>query len=322
MRIWGALAAALSLLLLPASAVAQDFPNKPIKLIVPFPPGGPNDIIARVVGQRMSELTKQPIVIENRSGQAGVLGTDAVAKAAPDGYTIGIVSASALVINPWMEKVPYDVVKDIAPVTLNVTVPEMLVVASNVPAGNMAELIALAKAQPGKLNFASAGVGGLPHLAGELFKLTAKLDIVHVPYRGAAPAINDLLGQQVQMTFLDLPVILPHIKAGSLRPIALGAPVRSPTAPDVPTTAEVGMPDLLIENWYGMIAPGGTPEKIVSELNRITNEAMADPGVKAKLGDQGLTVAGDSPEHFRSFIESESKKWAKVIKDAGLQTTK
>jgi tripartite-type tricarboxylate transporter receptor subunit TctC len=322
MRIWGALAAALSLLLLPASAVAQDFPSKPIKLIVPFPPGGPNDIIARVVGQRMSELTKQPIVIENRSGQAGVLGTDAVAKAAPDGYTIGIVSASALVINPWMEKVPYDVVRDIAPVTLNVTVPEMLVVASNVPANNMAELIALAKAQPGKLNFASAGIGGLPHLAGELFKLTAKLDIVHVPYRGAAPAINDLLGQQVQMTFLDLPVILPHIKAGSLRPIALGAPVRSPTAPDVPTTAEVGMPDLLIENWYGMIAPGGTPEKIVGELNRITNEAMADPGVKAKLGDQGLTVAGDSPEHFRGFIESESRKWAKVIKDAGLATAK
>jgi tripartite-type tricarboxylate transporter receptor subunit TctC len=322
MRIWGALAAALSLLLSPASAVAQDFPTKPIKLIVPFPPGGPNDIIARVVGQRMSELTKQPIVIENRSGQAGVLGTDAVAKAAPDGYTIGIVSASALVINPWMEKVPYDVVKDIAPVTLNVTVPEMLVVASNVPASNMAELIALAKAQPGKLNFASAGIGGLPHLAGELFKLTAKLDIVHVPYRGAAPAINDLLGQQVQMTFLDLPVILPHIKAGSLRPIALGAPVRSPTAPDVPTTAEVGMPDLLIENWYGMIAPGGTPEKIVSELNRIANEAMADPGVKAKLGDQGLTVAGDSSEHFRGFIESESRKWAKVIKDAGLATAK
>jgi len=221
-----------------------------------------------------------------------------------------------------MEKVPYDVVRDIAPVTLNVTVPEMLVVASNVPANNMAELIALAKAQPGRLNFASAGIGGLPHLAGELFKLTAKLDIVHVPYRGAAPAINDLLGQQVQMTFLDLPVILPHIKAGTLRPIALGAPVRSPTAPDVPTTAEVGMPDLLIENWYGMIAPGGTPEKIVGELNRIAKEAMADPAVKAKLAEQGLTVAGDSPEHFRGFIESESRKWAKVIKDAGLATQK
>ena len=322
MRLLGVLAAALPLLLIPVPVAAQDFPTKPIKLIVPFPPGGPNDIIARLVGQRMTELTKQPIVIENRSGQAGVLGTDAVAKAAPDGYTIGIVSASALVINPFMEKTPYDVSKDIAPITLNVTVPEMLVVASNVPANNMAELIALAKAQPGKLNFASAGVGGLPHLAGELFKLTAKLDIVHVPYRGAAPAINDLLGQQVQMTFLDLPVILPHIKAGTLRPIALGAPARAPTAPDVPTTAEVGMPDLLIETWYGMIAPAGTPPGIVAALNKAATAAIADPAVKEKLADQGLTVAGNTPEHFRDFIDAETKKWAKVIKDAGLETAK
>src|SRR5688572_28599282 len=322
MGLLGRLLTGLALLLLPALASAQDFPNKPIKLIVPFPPGGPNDIIARVVGQRMSELIKQPIVIDNRGGQGGVLGTDAVAKAAPDGYTIGIVSASSLVINPTLERAPYDVAKDFAPFTLVTTVPEMLVVASNVPAKNMSELIALAKAEPGKLNFASAGVGGLPHLAGELLKLTAGIDIVHVPYRGAAPAINDLLGQQVQMAFLDLPVLLPHIKAGSLKPIALGAPTRAPTAPDVPTTAEVGMPDLLIENWYGMIAPGGTPEKIVTELNRIANEAMADPSVKAKLADQGLTVAGDSPEHFRGFIDSEIKKWSKVIKDAGLETAK
>jgi tripartite-type tricarboxylate transporter receptor subunit TctC len=322
MKIWGKLLTGFWMLLLPALAAAEDFPSKPIRLIVPFPPGGPNDIIARVVGQRMSELIKQPVLIDNRSGQAGVLGTDAVAKSNPDGYTIGIVSASALAISPTMEKVAYDAQKDLAPITLVATVPEMLVVASNVPAKNMAELIALAKAQPGKLNFASAGVGGLPHLAGELFKLTAKVDIVHVPYRGAAPAINDLLGQQVQMTFLDLPVILPHIKAGTLRPIALGAPARAPTAPDVPTTAEVGMPDLLIENWYGMIAPAKTPEKIVATLNRIANEAMADPGVKEKLADQGLTLAGDTPEHFRGFIDAETKKWAKVIKDAGVETIK
>src|SRR5450432_114971 len=255
MRVLRALVAGLSVLLLPASVAAQDFPTKPIRLIVPFPPGGPNDIIARVVGQRMSELMKQPVLIDNRGGQAGVLGTDAIAKANPDGYTIGIVSASALSISPTMEKVAYDAAKDFAPITLVATVPEMLVVTSNVPANNMAELVALAKAQPGKLNFASAGVGGMPHLAGELLKQTAKLDMVHVPYRGAAPAINDLLGQQVQMAFLDLPVLLPHIQTGSLRPIALGAPQRAPTAPDVPTTAEVGMPDLLIENWYGMIAP-------------------------------------------------------------------
>src|SRR5713101_7051640 len=322
MKFLTAIATGLLVLLLPALAAAQDFPNKPIRVIVPFPAGGPNDIIARVIGQRMSELTRQPVLIDNRGGQAGVLGTDAVAKANPDGYTIGIVSASALAISPTMEKVAYDVSKDFAPITLVATVPEMLVVASNVPAKNMAELVALAKAQPGKLNFASAGVGGLPHLAGELFKLTAKIDVVHVPYRGAAPAINDLLGQQVQMAFLDLPVLLPHIQTGSLRPIALGAPQRAPTAPDVPTTAEVGMPDILIENWYGMVAPAKTPDNIIAALNRIANEAMADPSVKEKLADQGLTVAGDTPEHFRGYIEAETRKWARVIKDAGVEMTK
>jgi tripartite-type tricarboxylate transporter receptor subunit TctC len=245
-----------------------------------------------------------------------------VAKATPDGYTIGIVSASSIVINPTLEQVAYDPRKDLAPVTLVTTVPEMLVVASNVPANNMAQLIALAKAEPGKLNFASAGVGGLPHLAGELLKLTANIDIVHVPYRGAAPAINDLLGQQVQMVFLDLPVILPQIQAGKLKPIALGARQRAPTAPDVPTTAEVGMPDLLIENWYGMIAPAGTPEKIIVEINRVANQAMNDPAIKQKLADQGLTVAGGTPEQFRDFIDSETKKWAKVIKDAGVKIEK
>jgi tripartite-type tricarboxylate transporter receptor subunit TctC len=322
MRVLSTLLTGLSVLLSPALAAAQDFPTKSIRLIVPFPAGGPNDIIARLVGQRMSELMKQPVVIDNRAGQAGVLGTDVVAKASPDGYTIGIVSASALTINPTMEKVAYDVARDLAPVTLVATVPEMLVVASNVPAKNMAELVALVKAQPGQLNFASTGIGGLPHLASELLKLTAKLDVVHVPYRGAAPAINDLLGQQVQMAFLDLPVLLPHIQAGSLRGIALGAPARAPTAPDVPTTAEVGMPDVLAENWYGMVAPAKTPANILATLNRIANEAMADPGVKQKLADQGLTVAGDTSEQFRGFIESETTKWAKVIKDAGVPIEK
>jgi tripartite-type tricarboxylate transporter receptor subunit TctC len=230
--------AATILLLLPAAAWAEDFPIKPIKLIVPFPPGGPNDIIARVVGQRMSEIAHQPVVIDNRSGQAGVLGTDAVAKSTPDGYTIGIVSSSALV------------------------------------------------------------------------------------YRGAAPAINDLLGQQVQMAFLDLPVILPHIKAGTLRGIALGAPTRASTAPDIPTTAEVGMPDILIENWYGMIAPAATPPAVVAALNKVATQAMADPSVKEKLADQGLTLEPQTPDEFRALIKAETRKWAKVIKDAGIETPK
>ena len=312
----------LTLSLLPALAAAQDFPAKPIKLIVPFPAGGPNDIIARIVGQRMSELTKQPVIIDNRGGAGGALGTDAVAKAAPDGYTIGIVNLGALAINQSMEKVPYETLKDLASVTLVVTVPEMLVVASNVPAKNMSELVALAKAQPGKLNFASTGPGSLPHLAGELLKLTAGIDIAHVPYRGAAPAINDLLGQQVQMTFLDLPAILPHIRSGTLKPIALGTDARAPTAPDVPTTFELGMPALRIENWYGMVAPGGTPPAIVAALNKITTTALADPSVKEKLAEQGLTTVGNSPEQFRDYIAAETAKWAKVIKDAGIQTTR
>ncbi len=322
MRRVGAVLAGLSVLLAPTLAIAQDFPTRPIRLIVPFPPGGPNDIIARVIGQRMSELTKQPVVIDNRGGQGGVLGTDAVAKAQPDGYTIAISSAGALAISPSMEKVAYDTPRDLAPVTLVATVPEMLVVASNVPAHNMTELIALAKAQPGKLNFASSGPGSLPHLAGELLKLTAKIDLVHVPYRGAAPAVNDLLGQQVQMAFLDLPVLLPQIRAGALRGIAIGSPQRAPTAMEVPTTAEAGMPELRAENWYGMVAPAGTPPAIIAALNRIATEAMADASVKEKLASQGAELIGDTPEHFRRFIESEIAKWAKVIKDAGIATEK
>lgn len=283
MRILGAILGGLSLLLPVASATAEDFPAHQIRLIVPFPPGGPNDIIARVIGQRMSEIVKQPVIIDNRGGQGGVLGTEVLAKAAPDGYTIAISSAGALAISPTMEKVAYDPLKDLQAVTLVAKVPEMLVVAKDVPAKNMAELVALAKAKPGKLNFASSGPGSLPHLAGEMLKLTAKIDIVHVPYRGAAPAVNDLLGEQVQMVFLDLPVLLPLIRAGSLRAIALAAPQRAPTAKDVPTTTEVGMPDVQAENWYGMVAPAGTPAPIVARLNQIAREAMSDPAVKEKL---------------------------------------
>ena len=321
MKLVGALAAGL-FLVLPASVVAADFPDKTIRLIVPFPPGGPNDIIARVIGQRMSELTKQPVVIDNRGGQGGVLGTEAVAKAKPDGYTIAISSAGALAISPSMEKIAYDPLKDLQAITLVAKVPEMLVVAGNVPAKDMSELVALAKAQPGKLNFASSGPGSMPHLAGELLKLTAKIDIVHVPYRGAAPAVNDLLGQQVQMVFLDLPIILPHIRSGALHAIAIGAPQRAPTASEVPTTAEVGMPDLKAENWYGMVAPAGTPPAIVAALNRIATEAMADPAVREKLASQGAALIGDSPEHFHDFLVTELEKWAKVIKDAGVASEK
>ena len=308
--------------LCPSLASAQDFPNRTIHLIVPFPPGGPNDIIARVVAQKMQDILKQTIVIDNKGGQGGVLGTDFVAKAAPDGYTIAIASAGALAISVSMEKVAYETLKDLAPVTLVAKVPEMLVVSTSVPANNMKELLALAKAQPGKFNFASTGPGSMPHLAGELFKLTAKIDIVHVPYKGAAPVMNDLRGQHVEMVFLDLPVLLPQIKAGKIKPIAVGAPKRVAGAPDVPTTAEVGMPNLLTENWYGMVAPAKTPPQVIAALNKAAVEAMKDPAVIDKLASQGATLVGNTPDEFRAYIASETAKWAKVIKDAGVQTTK
>jgi tripartite-type tricarboxylate transporter receptor subunit TctC len=322
MRPSRALLAGLVLLLSAACAGAEDFPARQIRMIVPFPPGGPSDIIARVIGQRMSEIIKQPVIIDNRGGQGGVLGTEVLAKATPDGYTIAISSAGALAISPTMERITYDPLKDLQAITLVAKVPEMLVVAPDVPAKNMAELVALAKANPGKLNFASSGPGSLPHLAGELLKLTAKIDIVHVPYRGAALAVNDLLGKQVQMVFLDLPILLPQIQSGGLRPIALGAPERAQTAKDVPTTAEVGMPDLLAENWYGMVAPAGTPAPVVAALNQIALEAMKDPAVKEKLAIQGAELIGDDPTHFHAFMESEIARWAKVIKDSGIPTEK
>jgi len=310
---------ALGVVLAPALAAAQDYPNKPIKLIVPFPAGGPNDVIARTVGQRLSEIVKQPIVIDNRGGQGGVIGTDVVARADPDGYTIAITSSGALAISPSMEKVAYDTLKDLAPVTLVAKVPELLVVAKNVPANNLQELIALAKAQPGKLNFASTGLGGLPDLAGELFKTMAGINIVHVPYRGAAPIVTDLLAQQVQMTFLDVPAVMAQVNAGTMKAIAMAAPARSPSLPNVPTTAEAGLPGLLAENWYGMVAPAKTPPAIIATLNKATREAMSDPGVIEKLKAQGMTLAGDTADEFRAFIASETARWAKVIKDAGIQ---
>jgi tripartite-type tricarboxylate transporter receptor subunit TctC len=310
----------LAVVLVPGLAASQDFPNKPIRLVVPFPPGGPNDVIARTLGQRMSEIVKQPIVIDNRGGQGGVIGTDVVARAEPDGYTIAITSSGALAISPSMEKVAYDTLKDLAPVTLVAKVPEMLVVATSVPAKDLKELIALAKAQPGKLNFASTGLGGLPDLAGELFKSTAGINIVHVPYRGAAPVVTDLLAQQVQMAFLDVPAVLAQVNAGTMRAIAVAAPERVPSAANVPTTAEAGLPGLLAENWYGMVAPARTPPQIVEALNKAAVAAMKDPEVSSKLASQGAILSGDTPDQFRAFIASETAKWAKVIKDSGIAT--
>ena len=301
-------------------AHAQDFPTKPIKLIVPFPAGGPNDIIARVVASKMSELMGQPVVIDNRGGAGGMIGTDAVAKAEPDGYTIAITSAGALAISKSLqEKVPYDSLKDLKPVTLVAKVPELLVVATNVPASSMKELLALAKSKPGKLNFASTGLGSMPHLAGELFKISAGIDIVHVPYKGAAPAVNDILGQQVDMVFLDIPVLLPQVQSGKVRPIAIGSRERVPSLSDVPTTAEVGLPQVEAENWYGMVAPAATPPAVIAKLHKVTVDAINNPEVKDKLSSQGAILVGNTPEEFAAYIQSEIDKWGKVAKAANIK---
>jgi tripartite-type tricarboxylate transporter receptor subunit TctC len=311
---------AIAVSMVTGAAWAQEFPNKPIKLIVPFPPGGPNDIIARVVGQRMSELLKQPVLIDNRGGAGGVLGTDAVAKAEPDGYTIGITSAGALAISTSLqEKLPYDSTKDLRPITLVAKVPELLVVATSVPAANMSELIALAKAKPGQLNFASSGPGSMPHLAGELLRISANINIVHVPYRGAAPAVNDLLGQQVQMVFLDLPVLLPQVQSGKLKPIAVGSKQRVATLKDVPTTAEAGFPQIEAENWYGMVAPAATPAAVIAKLNKAAVDALKSPDVQEKLSSQGAILVGGTPEEFAAYIRGEIDKWSKVANAAGIK---
>ena len=311
----------LLIALAPMAAGAQDFPNKgPIKIIVPFPAGGPNDIIARSVGQKMSEILKQKVIIDNRGGAGGVLGTEMVAKADPDGYTVAVTSAGALAISASVQKgVPYDATKDFKAVTLVAKVPEMLVVATSVPASNMAELVALAKKEPGKLNFASSGIGSMPHLAGELLKLNAHINIVHVPYRGAAPAVNDLLGQQVQMVFLDLPILIPQVQAGKLKAIAIGTTKRVAALPNVPTTVEVGYPNIQTENWYGMVAPAATPPDVVAKLNKAAAEALHSDDVKKRLDPLGAILIGDKPEEFAAFIKSEKDKWAGVVKAAGIQ---
>jgi tripartite-type tricarboxylate transporter receptor subunit TctC len=285
---------------------------------VPFPPGGPNDIIARVVGQKMSELIGQPVLIDNRGGAGGVLGTDAVAKAPPDGYTIALTSAGALAISASLqEKVPYDATNDLITITLVAKVPEILVAAPKVPAKTVAELVALAKREPGKISFASSGPGSMPHLAGELFKIGTQTELVHVPYRGAAPAVNDLLGNQVEIMFADVPVLLPHILAGKLKALAVGSKTRIPALPDVPTIAEQGYPQIEAVNWYGMVTAAGTPPAVVAKLHDTIVEALKAPDVKEKLASQGAILVGDTPEEFSAYLREEIAKWAKVVKASG-----
>jgi tripartite-type tricarboxylate transporter receptor subunit TctC len=304
--------------LLPTVSFAQDFPNRPIKLIVPFPAGGPADTIARIYAERMQAILGQPVIVESRSGAGGITGVDAVAKAEPNGYMIGISSPGALAINPSVQtNMPYNVQKDLKPISLVVRVPEILVVAPNVKASSVEELLALSKAQD--INFASTGAGSMPHLAAELFKLKSGVKSQHVPYRGAAPAVNDLLGSQVQWMFADIPVLLPHVKAGTFKALGIGSTKRSPALPDLKTFAEQGLPDVLADNWYGLIAPVGTPPDVIAKLNKAANEAAKTKGVIDKLAEQGVAAEGSTPEVFAKMIEDETKKWGDVIRASGVK---
>lgn len=303
-----------------APAKAQDYPAKPIRLVVPFPPGGPNDIIGRVFAQKMQELMGQTVIVDNRAGAGGVLGTDNVAKSEPDGYSIAISSAGALAINMALqEKILYDPLKDLAPVTLVAKVPELLVASTTLPAADVKALVALAKAKPGAINYGSSGPGSMPHLAGALFGVSAGIDIVHVPYRGAAPAINDLIGHQVQIIFLDLPVLLPHIHSGAVRALAVGGRERVQQLPGLPTLNELGYPQIEADNWYGMVVPAKTPPAIVAKLNAVTIAAMKAPEVQEKLAPQGAILVGNTPEEFAAYMASEIQKWTKVVQSAGIK---
>lgn len=310
------LAALLAALAVPAGA--QTFPAKPIRMVVPFPPGGGTDIIAREVTQKLSTQLGWTFVIENKPGTGGNLGIDAVAKAAPDGYTLGLGQTSNLAINPTLySKMPYDSVKDLAPVGLVASAPLVLVVATTSPYKTLADVVAASKAKPGSLNFASPGNGTVAHLSGELFQKTAGVKFTHVPYKGAAQAVTDLIGGQVELYMSSVPTMIGHIRNGKMRALAVTSTQRVDDLPQVPTIAESGYKGFESVTWFGFVAPAGTPKDIVTRLNAEIGKALQAADVKKKLGDQGADVLGGTPEQFATLIKSDIARWAPVIKESG-----
>ena len=298
-------------------APAQDFPRKPIRMIIPYPPGGPTDILGRIVAQNLSERLGQQVVVENKPGASGMIGADLVAKAPPDGYTL-LANASIHVINPSLYKNPtYDAIKDFTPVSLIADVPLVLVVPPELPVKSVKDLIALAKSKSGKLNFASSGNAAAPHLAGEAFKIATGVDMQHVPYKGSGPALTDLMGGQVQLMFDSLPSSISHVKSGKLRAIAVTTAKRSSALPSVPTIAESGVPGFDISTWYGVWAPAGTPKEIVSRLSGEIAKIVKLPDVRERLSGLGAEPVGSSPDEFAAYCRSELAKWAKIVKASG-----
>lgn len=298
----------------------QAWPSKPVHWIVPYAAGGFADIRARKIGVELAKALGQPIVIENKAGAGGVLGTDAVAKAAPDGYTVGMGNLAPLAVNvSLMKKLPYDPQKDLSPVILIETSPLILTAGLGLPAKNVRELIALAKAKPGQLAFASSGVGGAHHLSGEMLRQASGIDIIHVAYKGGAPAASDLLAGHVPMMFEMGYAALPSIKAGKIRALAVTSAKRLPILPEVPTMMEAGVPGFESYNWQGVIVPAGTPREIVDRLNRELNAILAQPLTREFIASTGSEAGGGTPEAFGAFIRSETEKWGKVVRQAGIR---
>jgi tripartite-type tricarboxylate transporter receptor subunit TctC len=302
-------------------AVAQTppWPDKPIRIVVPFPAGGIADTFGREIGRKLTEAWGQPIIIDNRTGAGGNIGADIVAKSPPDGYTLVIGNIGTHAVNvSLLPSMPFDPIKDFTPIVHLMDAEGLLVVNPSIAATTVPELIALARAQPGKLSYGSAGVGTTSHLAGELFKSMTKVDIVHVPYKGNVPAITDLLGGQTSMTFATMPTVMPHVRAGKLRPLAVLGLTRSPALPDTPTVAE-SVPGFEVSNWIGLFGPAGLSPQIVAKLNAEVQKIMRSPEIQKRLETEGAKFIPMSPEQFAAFQKSELTKWAKTIKDANIK---
>ena len=310
--------AAASATLLPLPGAAQSYPTKPITMIVPFSAGGTTDILARIVGQALSTELGQSVIIDNRAGAGGNIGGQLAARAPADGYTLFMGTVGTHAINEALyKKMPFNPIKDFAPLSRVANVPNLLVAHPAQPFKTVPELIAYAKANPGKVNFGSSGSGSSIHLSGELFRSMTGLDMVHVPYKGSAPAVNDLLGNQIAIMFDNMPSAIQHVRAGKLRPIAVTTAKRSPELPDVPTIAESGVPGYEATSWFGLFAVAGTPAPIVTQLNKALVKVLNQPDVKAKIAAQGGEVVAETPEQFAAFIKAETAKWGKVVKESG-----
>jgi tripartite-type tricarboxylate transporter receptor subunit TctC len=309
---------ALPLLLSSALAGAQNYPSRPVRMIVTVPPGGAADLVARVTAQKLGDALGQTFVVDNRAGGGGQIAAETVARASPDGYTVLLGSITTHGIGPHMySKLPYDPVRDFAPIALFATMPMLMVANAQLPVKNVGELIALAKAKPNSISFASSGSGGAPHLVGELFKSVTGAPIQHVPYKGSAPGAADVAGGQIQLMFDALAPHLPHIKSGRTKVLAAISPVRLPIAPDAPTMTELGFPKVAASIWYGLMAPAATPRAIITKLNAESNRVLALADVKERLGGAGIDTAGGTPEAFAKFIADEMAKWGPVVKASG-----